>query len=55
MMICKQLLRKDQFKKGKKNGKSVTFYPYDGNTLEIKNWKNDTAEGPFQQFYDEGG
>jgi len=50
-----RLIRKDQFKNGKKNGKSVIFYPEDGHTLEIKSWKNDIEDGHFQQFYDEGG
>lgn len=50
-----RLIRKDQYKNGKQEGKSVVFYPDDGNVLEIKNWKNDSANGPFQQYYDGGG
>ena len=50
-----RLVQKDQYKNGKKNGKSVLFYPNTGNILEVKNWKNDSADGPFQQYYDEGG
>ncbi len=50
-----RMVRKDLFKNGKQEGKSVIFYAYDGNVLEIKNWKNNLEEGPFQQYFDEGG
>jgi antitoxin component YwqK of YwqJK toxin-antitoxin module len=49
-----RMIRKDQFKNGKAEGKSVIFYPDDGNVLEIKNWKNNLEEGPFQQYFDDG-
>ena len=50
-----RMVRKDQFKNGKQEGKSVSFYPADGNVLEIKNWKDDSADGNYQQYYDGGG
>jgi antitoxin component YwqK of YwqJK toxin-antitoxin module len=50
-----RLIRKDQYKNGKKDGRSVVFYSGDGHVMEVKNWKNDSAEGHFQQYYDEGG
>jgi antitoxin component YwqK of YwqJK toxin-antitoxin module len=50
-----RLIQKDQYKNGRRNGKSVKFYPEDGNVLEVKNWVNDSEQGPFQQYYDEGG
>jgi antitoxin component YwqK of YwqJK toxin-antitoxin module len=49
-----RMIRKDQYKNGKEEGKSVIFYS-DGNVLEVKNWENDLEEGPFQQYFDEGG
>jgi antitoxin component YwqK of YwqJK toxin-antitoxin module len=49
-----RMIRKDQFKNGKEEGKQVIFYT-SGNTLQVKNYHNDTAEGPFQQYFDEGG
>lgn len=48
-----RLLRKDQYKNGKKEGKSLIFYAT-GNILEVKNFKNDLEEGPFQIYYSEG-
>lgn len=48
-----RMIRKDQYKNGKLEGKSVAFYP-NGNVLEIKNWKADSADGPFQDYYDGG-
>lgn len=50
-----RLVRKEQYKNGEKDGKSVVFYPNDGHVFEVKNWKGDSVEGPFQQYYDEGG
>jgi antitoxin component YwqK of YwqJK toxin-antitoxin module len=50
-----RMIRKDQFKNGKEEGKSVIFYANDGNVLEIKNWNSGMEEGPFQQYFDEGG
>lgn len=50
-----RLVLKEQYKNGEREGKSVAFSPDDGDVLEIKNWKNDTADGPFQQYYDGGG
>lgn len=49
-----RLVLKSQYVNGKKEGKSVIFYP-DGNTLEVKTWVNDSEQGPFQQYFDEGG
>jgi antitoxin component YwqK of YwqJK toxin-antitoxin module len=49
-----RMIRKDQYKNGKMEGKSVAFYP-SGNVLEIKNWKDDSANGPFQHYYEQGG
>ncbi len=49
-----RMILKSQYKNGLREGKSVEFYP-DGNTLQIKTWENDSANGPFQQFLDEGG
>lgn len=48
-----RLIKKSQYKNGKKEGKSVAFYS-NGNVLEVKNWKNDSADGPFEQYYDDG-
>jgi antitoxin component YwqK of YwqJK toxin-antitoxin module len=50
-----QMVRKDQYKNGRLDGKSVFFYPDDGHVLETIGWKNDSEQGPFQQYYDEGG
>jgi len=48
-----RLILKSQYANNKREGKSVSFYP-DGNTLEVKTWQNDSENGPFQQYYDEG-
>jgi antitoxin component YwqK of YwqJK toxin-antitoxin module len=51
---AQQLILKDQFKMGMLEGKQVVFYP-SGNPLQVKNWHNNLAEGPYQQYFDEGG
>lgn len=48
-----RLEEKDQYVKGKKNGKSIMFYP-DGNVLQSKTWRNDIENGKWRQFYPNG-
>jgi len=49
-----RLVIKSQYANGKREGKSEVFYPEDGNILQIKNWKNDKEDGPFQEYLDGG-
>jgi antitoxin component YwqK of YwqJK toxin-antitoxin module len=47
------LRQKDQYVNGKREGKSITFFP-DGNVLESKTYHNDLENGKWQQFFDNG-
>ncbi len=49
-----RLIRKEQYKNGKREGKSVVFYPDNGAVMQVKNWKHDSADGPFEEYYPEG-
>ncbi len=51
---AQQLIRKDNYKNGLLNGKSVVFYP-SGHVLEVLTFENNLQEGPYVQYFDEGG
>lgn len=48
-----ELRLKEQYANGKKEGKSMMFFPL-GGVVESKTWHNDLENGKWQQFYDNG-
>lgn len=48
------IVGKVNYKDGKKNGKSVTYYAFNGQVSEQKLWKNGIEDGIWRQFYPNG-
>lgn len=47
------LLSTENYKMGKKYGKSIVYFP-EGKISEEKMFRNDTLDGPFKQYYSDG-